>query len=187
MAKIPIRYLFAAILILAGSTSAADVAVLVEEGFPQQCGFGGIVPAQIARLLKQHSIEAEAITVADITGGKLTPNKYPVFVMLTGSAFPQSAYPMIRAYHKKGGCLVLNGTPFCKPHAKEGKEWKSPGNKKHNQHNEKGIGTGDVKGVPEGSLRAEHYGFGENILGLGDDLPLPKKTRLWSFQRQVRG
>ncbi|MHC4251794.1 MAG: hypothetical protein ACYS9X_21960 [Planctomycetota bacterium] len=173
-----------------GRRGDAKVAVLVEPGMVACGGTPGVPPGKIAALLKRHGLRADELDVADITGGELEPARYPVLVVAYGNAFPLPAFPALCAYHAKGGCLVLNGVPFCHPCEREGGKWVDRGHIDYFGHGERGIGTGGFGGShEERELRIAGAGGGLDPLSLAGEVALPRdraKTQ-WLEPRRLSG
>ena len=151
------------------------VAVLVEPGLTPYGGTPGLPSDRIAGLLTRHGLKAKALSVTDLGAlGTLEPTEFPVLVLPYGNRFPLPAFPILRAYHAAGGCLITNGVPFCHPCERRQAEWLDLGHRNHFQHDATGIGTGGFAGPAEGTLAVQFHGFRPNPLGLSQDLPLAR-------------
>jgi len=165
----------AVLLVLAATAWAADVAVLVEPGMVRYGGMPALPASGIAPLLGECGIEAEALDVAAAADPKrLSTRRFAVLILPYGNAFPLPAFDNIRAFHRAGGCLVLNGVPFCHPCEREAKGgWRDLGHKDYFRHDADGIGTGGFAGPSkrEGKLVVA----ADNPLKLPADV-LPRTT-----------
>ena len=165
----------AVLLVLAATVWAADVAVLVEPGMVRYGGMPALPASRIAPLLGECGIEAEALDAAAAADPKrLNTGRYVVVVLPYGNAFPLPAFDNLRAFHRGGGCLVMNGVPFCHPCEREAKGgWRDLGHKIHFRHDGDGIGTGGFAGPDRGEGRLSVVA--SNPLGLTDGM-LPRET-----------
>ena len=164
---------------VAAAQEGPRVAVLVEPGMVRYGGTPSISVEGVVPLLRKYGLDAETLTVDDIARrGRLSVAAFPVLVLPYGNAFPLPVFAQLRAYHCSGGCLVMNGVPFCHPCEKRDGKWRDMGHVDYFQHDARGIGTGGFRG-PAGSgvLRIEHHGFQPNPLGMTDALPLPSSTK----------
>ncbi len=153
--------------------SDATVAVLVEPGMVVYDGTPALAPKSIPSLLTAQGLRAKALTVDEILEpGVLTPEAYPVLVVPYGNAFPLPAFDVLRAYHAAGGCMVLNGIPFCHPCEKAEGKWKDLGGRSYFSHKTRGIGSGGHTDNVEGVFRIFHHGFAANILDLPNTIRL---------------
>jgi hypothetical protein len=129
------------------SATPPCVAVLVEKGLVPIGGTPALPPSKIVELLRQYGIEAEPISATELADrAVLNAQRYTVLVIAYGNGFPRPAFNTIRAYHAAGGCLVMNGVPFCHPCDKVDGKWKDLGHFSFFDHNGKGIGTGGFGG-----------------------------------------
>ena len=176
------RLLTLAVLALPAAAAVSAVGVLVEPGMVKYGGTPSVPPERVVALLRKYGLDAQALSVDQMAkDGALNTAAFPVLVLPYGNAFPLSVFPQLRAYHRSGGCLVMNGVPFCHPCEKQDGKWRDLGHVNYFQHDGRGIGTGGFRGPAEGVLRIEHYGFQPNPLGLSDGLALPdaKTRRQW--------
>ena len=133
-------------------TSAASprVAVFVEEGFPTDGGTPSLPAFQMVEVLAQHGIEAQTLSTAQLSDPAiLNAQRITVLVMPYGNAFPKIAFNNLRKFHAAGGCLVMNGVPFCHPCVKVNGQWKDLGHIAYFGHDANGIDTGNFGGPME--------------------------------------
>ena len=154
-------------------TSAAlpRVAVFVEEGFPTDGGTPSLPPFKIVEVLAQHGIEAQTLSTAQLSDPAiLNAQRITVLVIPYGNAFPRIAFNNLRKFHAAGGCLVMNGVPFCHPCVKVNGEWKDLGHIAYFGHDANGIDTGDFGGPmekekePRASIPGHPLGLKEGML-----------------------
>ncbi len=169
-------------LVLVAGAWAGDVAVLVEPGMVRYGGMPALPSSRIAPLLGECGIEAEGIDARQASDPKqLNARRYAVLVMPYGNAFPLPAFDNLRAFHR-GGCLVLNGVPFCHPCERvedKGKRgWRDLGHKLYFGHDARGVGTGGFGGPAAAAGRLSVTAG--NPLGLSADvLPRPAARLQW--------
>jgi hypothetical protein len=133
-------------------------------------GMPSLIPSRIAPLLQAYGISAEPLDVeALVEPGNLTPEKFPVFVLPYGNAFPEVARQTLRAYKAAGGSLVLNGVPFTHPREERDGEWIPLRDLPRFGHDPGGLGTGGHTTAYEATPHFLHHGFQPNTLGLNDD------------------
>jgi len=133
-------------------TSAASprVAVFVEEGFPTDGGTPSLPAFQMVEVLAQHGIEAQTLSTAQLSDPAiLNAQRITVLVMPYGNAFPKIAFNNLRKFHAAGGCLVMNGVPFCHPCVQVNGQWKDLGHIAYFGHDANGIDTGNFGGPME--------------------------------------
>ena len=133
-------------------TSAASprVAVFVEEGFPTDGGTPSLPAFQMVEVLAQHGIEAQTLSTAQLSDPAiLNAQRITVLVMPYGNAFPKIAFNNLRKFHAAGGCLVMNGVPFCHPCVKVNGQWKDLGHIAYFGHDANRIDTGNFGGPME--------------------------------------
>ena len=147
------------------------VAVFVENGFPVYGGTPSLPTFKIIEVLAQHGIEAQALSAAELSDStNFNAKRFTVLVMPYGNAFPAIAFKNLRKFHAAGGCLVMNGIPFCHPCAKTNGEWKDLGHVGYYGHDAIGIDTGGFGGPmakeknPRASIPGHPLGLNENML-----------------------
>jgi GxGYxYP putative glycoside hydrolase C-terminal domain/GxGYxY sequence motif in domain of unknown function N-terminal len=154
-------------------TSAASprVAVFVEKGFPTDGGTPSLPPFKMIEVLTAHGIEARALSAAELLDStNFNAQRFTVLVMPYGNAFPAMAFNNLRKFHAAGGCLVMNGVPFCHPCVKTNGEWKDLGHFSYFGHDVIGIDTGGFGGPMEkekkpcASIPGHPLGFNEGML-----------------------
>jgi hypothetical protein len=159
---------------LAAATAADPpprVAVLVEEGLPAYGGTPALPPFKIVEALSQQGIKAQALSAAEVSDPAiLNTQRITVLVLPYGNAFPKPAFANLRAFHAAGGCLVMNGVPFCHPCDRFDGRWKDLGHVNFFDHDDRGIGTGNFGG-PAANASHPHASFVPgNPLGLNTNL-----------------
>lgn len=174
-------------LAAASATRAPRVAVLVEEGLPTYGGTPALPPFKIVETLAQHGIEARALSAAELADPAiLNAQRVTVLVLPYGNAFPKPAFANLRAFHAAGGCLVMNGVPFCHPCDKVDGQWKDLGHVNFFDHDARGIGTGNFGG-PAGSEKNPRASFVPgDPLGLNTNfLPCDAAALQWLDPRSL--
>jgi hypothetical protein len=161
-------------LVLAND-DAPKVAVLVEKGLVPVGGTPALPPSRIVGVLRQYGIEAEPLSAAELSDyAVLNTRRYAVLVMAYGNGFPKSALKTIRAYHAAGGCLVMNGVPFCHPCDKVNGTWTDLGHVSYFGHDANGTGTGGFGGPlpkeknPIATIPGRPLGLTEDMLPSSD-------------------
>ncbi|MGD0651070.1 MAG: GxGYxYP domain-containing protein [Verrucomicrobiia bacterium] len=137
--------LFVAAMVVAAAQGASPprVAVLVEEGLLPAGGTPALPSFRMVEALARHGIQAQALSAAEMSNPAiLNTQRVTVLVLPYGNAFPRPAFKNLRAFHAAGGCLVMNGVPFCHPCDKVDGKWKDLGHVSFFDHNARGIGTG---------------------------------------------
>jgi hypothetical protein len=159
-------------ILAAGEVFAAPrVAVFEEEGFPTIGGTPSLPPFKMIEVLAQHGIEAQSLSSAELSDAtNFTAQHFTVLVMPYGNAFPAMAYKNIRKFHAAGGCLIMNGVPFCHPCVQTNGEWKDLGHFGYFGHDAFGIDTGGFGGPmekeknPRASIQGHPLGLNESML-----------------------
>ncbi|HKW29551.1 MAG TPA: GxGYxYP domain-containing protein [Verrucomicrobiae bacterium] len=171
--------LFTSLALLSPSVLANDdapkVAVLVEKGLVPVGGTPALPPSKIVEVLRQYGIEAEPLSAAELSDyAVLNTQRYAVLVMAYGNGFPKSTLKTIRAYHAAGGCLVMNGVPFCHPCDKVNGTWTDLGHVSYFGHDASGVGTGGFGGPlprekkPLATIPGHPLGLTEDMLPSSD-------------------
>jgi hypothetical protein len=175
-------------LSVAMATPQPRVAVLVEKDLLPVGGTPALPPFRIVEILAQHGVQAQALSTVELSNPTiLNAQRFAVLVMLYGNAFPKVAFPNLRMFHAAGGCLVLNGVPFCHPSDKVNGKWKDLGHVSFFDHSASGIGTGGF-----GALLAADRGpralVPANPLGLKTSmLPSDNGSYQWLDPRSLPG
>jgi len=116
--------LFATVKIIA----SAPIAVFVENGFPSSGGTPALPPAEMVEVIQRHGLEVQALSAAELSDPAiLNMEHFTVLVMPYGNAFPKPAFANLQKFHKEGGCLLMNGVPFCHPCVQVNGQWKDLG------------------------------------------------------------
>jgi hypothetical protein len=138
-------------------------------------GTPALPPPKIVEVLRQYGIEAEPLSAAELSDyAVLNTQRYAVLVMAYGNGFPKSALKTIRAYHAAGGCLVMNGVPFCHPCDKVNGTWTDLGHVSYFGHDASGVGTGGFGGPlprekkPLATIPGHPLGLTEDMLPSSD-------------------
>jgi hypothetical protein len=106
----------------------SKVAVFVENGFPSSGGTPALPPLKMVEVIKRHGLEAQALSATELSDpGILNTEHFKVLVMPYGNAFPKPAIANLQKFHREGGCLVMNGVPFCHPCVQVNGQWKDLG------------------------------------------------------------
>jgi hypothetical protein len=156
-----------------GSALAAPscVAVFVEKGFPTIGGTPSLLPFKMIEVLAQHGIQSQALSAAELSDSTIfNARRFTMLVMPYGNAFPAMAFNNLRKFHTAGGCLVMNGVPFCHPCVKTNGEWKDLGHFGYFGHDANGIDTGGFGGPmengkkPRASIPGHPLGLNEGML-----------------------
>jgi hypothetical protein len=149
---------------------APRVAVLVEEGLLPAGGTPSLPAFKMVQVLAQHGIQAQALSAAELSNpAVLNTQRFTVLVVPYGNAFPRPAFANLRAFHAAGGCLVMNGVPFCHPCDKVHGQWKDLGHVEFFDHGAKGIGTGKFGG-PVAKERNFRTSVVANPLGIKESM-----------------
>jgi hypothetical protein len=148
------------------------VAVFVQNGFSSYGGTPALPPSKMVDLLEQHGFRTETLSAAELADPAiLNVKRVTVLVMPYGNAFPKSAFTNLRAFHARGGCLILNGVPFCHPCDLVNGKWKDMGHQPFFGHGPDGIGTGGFGG-PMALERNPQFFIPGRPLGLDETLIL---------------
>ena len=153
-----------------GAAPDADVAVLVEPGMVRYGGTPALPANRVVAALAEAGIRADKLTAKQAADpGRLNPKRCTVLVVAYGNAFPLPAFENLRAFHRAGGCLVLNGVPFCHPCERDDKGgWRDLGHRDHFGHGPEGIGTGGFAGPSQRE--------GDLVIPAGNVLKLPSNV-----------
>src|SRR5690348_689621 len=125
------------------------VAVFIENGFPPSGGTPALPPGKMVEVIRQHGLAVQALSAAELSDPAiLNTAHFAILVMPYGNAFPKPAFSNLQKFHREGGCLVMNGVPFCHPCAQVNGQWKDLGHKAY--FGPDGIDTGGFGGpMPE--------------------------------------
>lgn len=93
--------------------SGPRVAVFSEPGFPYNNQSTLVSPKEVVRELRAAGIAADLLDAQSLGDpAKLNAKMYAAVVLPYGNAYPQAAFPALRAFHQAGGDLVTSGVPF---------------------------------------------------------------------------
>ena len=92
------------------------IAIFFQPGFPT-LGPGEMVsPKAIAEALRKTGLRCETLDLETLrSSAKFNAGLYDAVILPYGNAYPQVAFPNLRAFHKAGGCLIMSGIPFTHP------------------------------------------------------------------------
>ncbi len=135
----------------ARAIATLPIAVFVENGFPASGGTPALPPSKMVEVIKQQGIKAQSLSVNDLSDPAiLNTEHFTVLVMPYGNAFPKPAFANLQRFHRAGGCLVMNGVPFCHPCIQVNGQWKDLGHVADFGPGINGIDTGGFGGpMPE--------------------------------------
>ena len=158
--------------------NSSHVAVFEEKGFPVYGGTPSLPPFKMIEMLAQYGIEAQALSAAELSdSANFNAQRFTMLVMPYGNAFPAKAFNNLRKFHAAGGCLVMNGVPFCHPCVKTNGEWKDLGHFSYFGHDANGIDTGSFGGPmdkeknPRASISGHPLGLNESMLPTDEGNP----------------
>ena len=97
----------------AAAPSRPRVAVFYEPGFPFNNQSMLVSPKNVAADLRKAGVPADLLDAAALGDpARLNTAAYAAVVLPYGNAYPQAAFPNLRAFHRAGGDLVTSGVPF---------------------------------------------------------------------------
>lgn len=102
-----------------GPTGAAPsaVAVFAEPRFPYYMTDAHLSPGRVCRWLSEVGLDAQRLTAAQLADpAAFNADRFGLLVHGYGNTYPEPALQALRAFHARGGCLLMvGGTPFCHP------------------------------------------------------------------------
>jgi len=151
VARFLILFALAVGFVNAKLTAAPPIAVFVENGFPASGGTPALPPFKMVEAIKQHGLEAQTLSAAELSDPTiLNTEHFTVLVMPYGNAFPKPTFANLQKFHEAGGCLVMDGVPFCHPCIEVNGQWKDLGHVPYFGPGSNGVDTGGFGGpMPE--------------------------------------
>lgn len=99
------------------------ILILKAEGLPYYISNPLFSPERAKMLLSEYGFSSEVVE-AETLKEKVLDNKYKILIHLYGNTFPQDIKDALTLFHKKGGCIIATGVPFCHPSIAIGaKDW----------------------------------------------------------------
>lgn len=150
--------------------SRPRVAVFFQPGFPFNNQSTLVSPKEIADDLEKAGVATDLLGARDLSDpARLTTKTYAAVVLPYGNAYPQAAFPALRAFHRAGGALVLSGVPFTHAIRQDASgAWQDMGHESAPAlFGAEGIGVGGFRdGIPGHTLVAGSDPLGLARLGL---------------------